>query len=392
MKIGIDCRLWDETGVGRYIRNLVTNLSRIDKKNEYVLFARTQDENSIKSIVSGPADAKALAGKQWLVVKADFPWHSLAEQILFPKLLNKENLDLMHFPYFSVPIFYNKPFLVTIHDLIVNRFNTGRASTLPLPLYFAKRIGYHAVLSNAIYRAKKIIVPSNAVRDDLLRTYRNINASKIGVTYEGGFEDKVKSQNSKFKNESQNSKIVEGRYILRVGNFYPHKNVEGLFLAFKDFLYDTYENHDVKLVLVGKRDYFFKRIEREIEKLNIGSNVIFVENATDMDLVNLYRNAVATIVLSFMEGFSLTAVEAMSLGSPVVVSDIPVHREICGNSAIYCNPSNINDIKQKIGFVCSMVEDSRNELIAQGKKRAKQFSWEKMAKQTLMIYNSFSNE
>src|SRR3989344_2251763 len=390
MRIGIDCRLWDETGVGRYIRNLLTSLSGIDKKNEYVLFARTQDENSIKSIVSGPADAKALAGKQWLVVKADFPWHSLAEQILFPKLLNKENLDLMHFPYFSVPIFYNKPFLVTIHDLIVNRFNTGRASTLPLPLYFAKRIGYHAVLSNAIYRAKKIIVPSNAVRDDLLRTYRNINASKIGVTYEGGFEDKVKSQNSKFKNESQNSKIVEGRYILRVGNFYPHKNVEGLFLAFKDFLYDTYENHDVKLVLVGKRDYFFKRIEREIEKLNIGSNVIFVENATDMNLADLYRNAVATIVPSFMEGFSLTAVEDMSLGSPVVVSDIPVHREICGNSAIYCNPSNINDIKQKIDFVCSMVEDSRNELIEQGKKRAKQFSWEKMTKETLKIYNLFS--
>src|SRR3990167_11343355 len=195
MRIGIDCRLWDETGVGRYIRNLVTNLSRIDKKNEYVLFARTQDENSIKSIVSG----------QWLVVKADFPWHSIAEQILFPKLLNKENLDLMHFPYFSVPIFYNKPFLVTIHDLIVNRFNTGRASTLPLPLYFAKRIGYHAVLSNAIYRAKKIIVPSNAVRDDLLGTYRNVSSNKVVVTYEGGFESKLKVKSEKFK-------MIEGKY------------------------------------------------------------------------------------------------------------------------------------------------------------------------------------
>ena len=375
MRIGIDVRLWNETGVGRYIRNLVSNLSSIDKTNEYILFIRSEDEKAIKSVVSG----------QWLVVHADFPWHSVAEQILFPKVLNKENLDLMHFPYFSVPIFYYKPFIVTIHDLIVNKFNTGRASTLPRPIYFAKRIGYHAVLSSAVYRSKKIIVPSNAVRDDLLKTYLNIDPNKVEVTYEGGFEDKVKSQKSKVKNESQNSK-VEGKYLLRVGNFYPHKNVEGLILAFRDFLYDNYENHDAKLILVGKRDYFFKRIEKQIERLNIGANVIFFENVSDEDLLSLYSNAVATIVPSFSEGFSLTAVEAMLAGSPTIVSDIPVHREICGQAAIYCNPSNVNDIKQKITFACSLVEESRNELIAQGKKRSKEFSWNKMAKQTLQVY------
>lgn len=385
MKIGIDVRLWNETGVGRYIRNLLTNLSRIDKQNEYVLFARTQDEKLIKSAVSGPADAKALAGKQWTVVNADFPWHSLAEQILFPKVLNKENLDLVHFPYFSVPIFYNKPFIVTIHDLIVNRFNTGRASILPLPLYFAKRIGYHAVLSSAVYRSKKIIVPSNAVRENILRTYPRINSEKVEVTYEGGFDSHIKNKKLNIKNDE---KLVEGRYILRVGNFYPHKNVEGLLLAFNEFLYDNYENHDIKLVLVGKRDYFFKRISRQIEKLNIGANVIFFENATDANLFSLYQGAFATIVPSFEEGFSLTAVEAMSAGSVIIVSDIPVHREICGSAVIYCNPLDTNNIKQKINFACSLIEDSRKELIEQGKKQARKFSWKRMAEQTLAIYTS----
>ena len=374
MRIGIDVRLWNETGVGRYIRNLVSNLIQLDKKNEYILFARTDDEKAIRSGVSG----------QLSVVKADFPWHSVTEQVLFPKLLNKENLDLMHFPYFSVPIFYHKPFIVTIHDLIVNKFNTGRASTLPLSLYLVKRIGYYAVLSNAVYRSKKIIVPSNAVRDDLLKTYLNIDPSKVEVTYEGGIDHLLRA--------TRHTPLIEGRYILRVGNFYPHKNIEGLLSAFRDFLYDSYENHDVKLILVGKRDYFFKRIEKQIEKLNIGANTIFFENVKDSDLFSLYSNATATIVPSFLEGFSLTAVEAMSLSCPVIVSDIPVHREICSNAAIYCNPSDVSDIKQKISFACSLIEESRKELIAQGKTRAKQFSWKEMAKQTLSIYNSAVKE
>lgn len=380
MRIGIDCRLWNETGVGRYLRNLVANLVSLDKKNKYVLFAKTEDEKSIKSIVKG----------QMSIVETDVSWHGLQEQVRLPRILNDANLDLVHFPYFSVPFFYNKPFIVTVHDLIINKFATGRASTLPYPLYFVKRLGYHAVLANAVLRAKKIIVPSNAVQDDLLETYRNIDRSKIEVTYEGGFEDKVKSQKSKVKNESQNSKIAEGRYLLRVGNFYPHKNVEGLLEAFSRIVsnVDRIDSNDLRLFLVGKRDYFFRRIEREIEKLNISANVVFLENVSDSELANLYENAIATIVPSYAEGFSLTAVEAMTCGSPIIVSDIPVHREICGSAAIYCNPLDTNDIKQKMNFAVSLIESSRKELVDQGKKQAKKFSWKKMASQTLEIYNS----
>lgn len=371
MRIGIDCRLWNETGVGRYTRNLVSNLIRLDKKNEYVLFTRTQDENALKLIVNG----------QMLIVRTDVGWHSLGEQILFPKVLNRESLDLMHFPYFSVPIIYNRPYVVTVHDLIVNSFNTGRASTLPVPLYFAKRIGYNAVLANAVYRSKKIIVPSNSVKNEILTTYKKIKPSKVEVTYEGGMEHNIPRSISK-------SSLVDGKYLVRVGNFYPHKNVERLLSAFHDFIYEDYDNHATKLVLIGKKDYFFKRIEKLIETLNIGANVVFFENVKDTELVQLYVGAVATVVPSLMEGFSLTAIEALSCGSPALLSDIPVHREICEDAAIYFNPGQISDIKQKINFACSMIDESRDELIQQGKKQAKKFSWEKMASETLRIYNS----
>ena len=101
MKVGIDGRFWSQTGVGRYTRNLVKNLQVLDKKNEYVLFLNKDDYDKFHI---------TLQDKRWKIVKTDILWHSLKEQLLFPRILKKENLDLMHFPYFSVPLFYKKPF------------------------------------------------------------------------------------------------------------------------------------------------------------------------------------------------------------------------------------------------------------------------------------------
>ncbi len=375
MIIGVDCRLWNETGVGRYTRNLVENLLEIDKSNQYVFFISDQKQDAF--IAKFPI----LDSSRVKIVKTNLKWHSISEQVIFPKVLNKENLDIMHFPYFSVPIAYTKPYIVTVHDLIVNKFNTGRASTLPYPLYAVKRIGYNIILANAIYRSKKIIVPSNSVKNDLLNTYRRIKSSKVEVTYEGGMEHNIPRNISK-------SALIEGKYLVRVGNFYPHKNVERLLSAFHDFIYEDYDNHATKLVLVGKKDYFFKRIEKLIETLNIGANVVFFENVKDEELVQLYYGAIATVVPSLMEGFSLTALEALGCGSPALLSDIPVHREICEDAAIYFNPGQVSDIKQKINFACTMVDESRDELIEQGRKQAKKFSWKKMASETLQIYMS----
>ncbi|HEY9665002.1 MAG TPA: glycosyltransferase, partial [Allocoleopsis sp.] len=161
MKIGIDCRLWNETGVGRYVRNLVDQLLKIDKKNTYILFVQSKDYEQINSQCSR---------FNVQLVKVDIRWHSLEEQVKFPKLLEKEHLDLMHFPYFSVPIRYKRPFVITIHDLILHHFGTGKASTLPAPLYKLKHAGYKYVLSQAAKHAQTIIVPLETVKKDVMGT------------------------------------------------------------------------------------------------------------------------------------------------------------------------------------------------------------------------------
>jgi hypothetical protein len=172
MKIGIDARLINQTGVGRYTKNLIINLAKIDKKNQYILFLRQEEYNQY-----------SLPGNNFQKILADFRWHGLEEQVKFPKILEKENLDLVHFPYFSVPIIYKGKYIVTIHDLIIDHFDTGRATTLPLPIYRIKRFCYKYILSQAIKNSFKIIAVSKATKQEIIDHYR-VNPNKIEVIYE----------------------------------------------------------------------------------------------------------------------------------------------------------------------------------------------------------------
>lgn len=361
MKIGIDARLFAQTGVGRYTKNLILNLQKIDSKNEYVVFARREDIKDIN-----------ITNKNWKIIEVNIKWHSLAEQTEFPKILSKQNLDLVHFPYFSVPIFYNKPFVVTIHDLIMHHFPTGKASTLPRPMYKAKRIGYNKVINHAIKKSKKIIVPLNAVKNDLTISL-NVPSDKIVVTYEG-----VDSQISNPKSHLSNK---YGKYFLYVGNAYPHKNLERLIEAFETF---KKNNSDISLILVGKDDFFYKRLEKKIKD----SSIIFLHNVEDEELSSLYKNSLALISASLMEGFGLPVIEAISNDCLVIVSDIPSFREVLGENAIYFNSLNSYDIAKKMEEVFKNGKNHYSIKLSKAKDRLKGFSWEKMASQTLEIYTS----
>lgn len=369
MKIGIDCRFWSQTGVGRYTRNLIIELNKLDKKNDYVLFVRSEDFNEIKSMVNLP---RSKAGGQWSMVRCNIKWHSIAEQILFPAVLNRHELDLVHFPYFSHPIFYNKPFVITIHDLIINHFPTGKASTLPLPVYVLKLLAYQKILKHAVKKSKKIIVPLEFVKNDLVRTL-NVPQSKIEVIPEG-FDENIKQS----KNQNTKYHMPNTKYLLYVGNAYPHKNliklIEGFYKA---------NLKNVNLVMVGKDDYFYKQLEKKKFR-----NLIFLHDVADSELFHLYSNSIAAVSASLMEGFGLLPLEAFGSGTIPVISNIPSFREVCGGSAIYFNPQDADDIAQKLIEASKLSKEKRKEMIDEGKEIVKKFSWSKMAKQTLRAYNS----
>lgn len=365
MRIGIDGRLWSQTGIGRYIKNICTNLSEIDKKNGYVLFVLKSDKKEVEDVIKN---------KNWKIVAVDFRWHSLGEQIRFPGVIKKEKVDLMHFTYQQgVPIFYKKPFIITIHDLIKHHYLTGKASTGPVWLYGFKMLAYKILINSASRNAKKIIAVSNTTRDEIF-DHLMVNKKNVEVVYEAA--DDFES------NSNKNNDL--GKYFLYVGNIYPHKNVENLMKAF----YSLSEKKEVKLVFVGSNDYFYQRFKNDISKLINSGKVIVKENITDSKLAEYYSNAVCLIRPSLMEGFSLPPLEALQSGCLVLASDIPVHKEIFGDSVIYFNPNDIVDMEKKMDYVLNLNDKAKEEKIKEGKLLTEKFSWEKAAKETLKIYES----
>ncbi len=368
MKIGIDARLWNQTGVGRYIRSLVKELLVIDGKNSYVLFVLSSEKSEIET------QLKKMNRNNWQVVDANVRWHSLSEQINFLRILNAHNLDLMHFTYFSMPILYSKPFVITIHDLIPYHLATGKASTLPYPFYTIKRFAYKVILRKSAKKSQKIIVPLKAIYDDVVKTL-HIDSQKVIVTREG-----FDFSSSDSKSAINTSEI--GKYFLYVGNAYPHKNIENLIEGFQLLLK---KEKNITLVLVGRKDFFYQRLIGRVKKETL-SHVKFIFNATDEDLQKLYREAVALVSASKMEGFGLVPLEAMSQGCIPIVSNIPSFQEVCQDAALYFDPDSEATIAEKMHYVLSMDESMRKEFLSRGKNRILHFSWKDTALATLKVY------
>lgn len=366
-KIGIDARLWNETGVGRYIRNLVSELQKIDKVNEYVLFVLGKDIQEIQI---------SIFNSQFSIIQVDILWHGLKEQIEFPKIIEKENLDLMHFPYFSVPIRYKGKYVLTIHDLILHHFSTGKASTRSTVVYYLKHIGYKFVISLAARNAEKIITVSNSTKKEI-EDHLDISPDKIAVTYEG-----VDKKISNIKNQISN---IKDPYFLYVGNAYPHKDLECLIQAFSN---TKYKISNIKLILVGKDDYFYQRLEEKVKAMGLNDFVIFKHNISDEELSSYYSYAKALVIPSLMEGFGLPLLEAMSKKCLVVASDIPSFREVGEDIPLYFQPANVNDLASVLESIAKGRIADAKERKEKGLFQAKKFSWKKMAQQTLQVYQS----
>ncbi|MGH7204245.1 MAG: glycosyltransferase family 4 protein, partial [Candidatus Levyibacteriota bacterium] len=147
------------------------------------------------------------------------------------------------------------------------------------------------------------------------------------------------------------------------------------------------EYPDVKLLLVGKSNYFYDRLEKKVKQMGLEKSVLFLGGVTDEELIGLYQDAQALVFPSLMEGFGLPGLEAMQNGCLVLASDIPVFKEIYQDAALYFNPREIASIHATIRQVLTE-KKSFSHYLEKGKKQANHFSWEKMAQDTIRIYES----
>lgn len=353
MRIGIDARMSGPNvgggGLGRYVEQLLKELPSIDTENRYVLF------------------------------KPDIPWYTLKEQLTLPRIIDREQLDLIHFPHWNVPMFLKTPFVVTIHDLILlNEPRSARATTRHPLVYAIKYYGFRRVLAHAIRASKKIIAVSEATKKDILKFFPYVQENKIVVIYEG-----VTSLPSLLATRYSSSFLS----LLYVGNCYPHKNLDTLLRAF-DLLHASIPN--VHLTLAGREDEFFQRLQKNAQHHLSAPFIHFEKNPTDEKLAKLYRNATAFIFPSRIEGFGLPPLEAMNVNLPVAASDIQSLHEVLGDAAIYF-PSTDPTVMAEMLTKLLRDESLRKNLIQKGREQIKRYSWKKMAEETVKVYESCAN-
>lgn len=374
-KIGIDARFYGpkQKGLGRYTKEIVDRIVALDKENEYVIFLSPENFEEFKT--DNPNVKKVLASARW---------YSLAEQISLPRLIAREKLDLIHFPHFNVPLLCRTKFVVTIHDLILTKFPTVKASTLNPFLYWFKNLAYKIVIHRAVHRAVKILAVSQFTKDDLINKFK-INGNKIIVTRLGAAD--IFYDGALDVNKDKEVLIKYGinkRFLLYVGNAYPHKNLEGLI---EDFPLILESAKDLQLVLVGNSDYFYERVKEFSQEFDSsGKDFVFPGFVPGNDLNCLYRNASVYIFPSKYEGFGLPPLEAMAQGCPVISSNQASMPEILGDAAIYFNPENENEMIEKILSVINNAE-LREGLIKKGKEQVKKYDWNKCAEETLLSYS-----
>ncbi|PIY92540.1 MAG: hypothetical protein CO030_00800 [Candidatus Magasanikbacteria bacterium CG_4_9_14_0_2_um_filter_42_11] len=367
MRIGIDARMYGprHSGIGRYVEQLIKHLGMIDTDQEFVVFLKKE-----------AFDTFVLPNDRWKKVLADIHWYGVDEQLHLTKIIKQEQVDLMHFPHWNVPLMYRNPFVVTIHDLIMFHHARRDASTHGALLYAIKdRLHRHIVRSTA-KRARHIFATSEFTKKDIAETL-GVGEEKISVTYQAPFQNaECRMQNAESFFETLH---IESPYVLYVGNAYPHKNLETLIDAWKLFVaeYPGYQ-----LVLAGKESPWYETLKGQAR--GVGS-IVFTGFVDDTQLALLYGNAHLYIFPSVYEGFGLPPLEAMTYGIPVISSSASCLPETLGNAALYFEPTDMHDIVRALEKGTGN-EEMRYLLRKNAKDELARYSWNELAASTLQIY------
>lgn len=359
MRILIDARCVGEqvSGISRHAVGLISKIFEIDSTNRYILLVRNAGVSQFGNAREN-VEIKIL----------DVVPYSLKEQIVLPKILKEIDFDLYYTPNYTVPLFIDRPFIFTIHDLIHLIF--------PRDYTIFHRIYYALIIKRLCERARYVLTVSNSSKADIVRFFKTPQ-EKIIVNYNGVSEKFFPGKKDEAKKYISERFGIEGKFILWVGNDKPHKNLGGVI---KMFSLLSQEECFLSLICIGSKN--IKNSRNSVMKRVFSPSI-----QGDGDLVNFYRSAEVLVVPSLYEGFCLPVLEALASGCPVVTSNVSSLPEVVGDAGIMVNPDNVREITDAVLRI--LRNDSlRDELIKKGIEQAKKFSWESSAKNLLRIFSA----
>lgn len=291
--------------------------------------------------------------------------------------------DLVHYPYFdpfflTLPFSKSKPTVVTVHDLIPFRF----------PRKFPRGIKGEIkwqIQKKSLISTQAVITDSESSKKDIVK-YVHYPSERIHVIYLGAGEEFKPAKSDTDFAETRKKLALPEKYLLYVGDINYNKNIEGLLMTFKEIWKVI---PDLHLVLVGKGFVNLSPqlaiINDLIRSLGLSQKVKKYSNLKTRELVIVYNLAEVYLQLSFAEGFGLPVLEAMSCAVPVVVADNTSLKEVVGSAAVLVDPNNTENIIRGIMKILTD-KNKRKRLIQAGLERARNFSWEKCAEETVEVY------
>jgi glycosyltransferase involved in cell wall biosynthesis len=353
------------TGNEVYVRNLLENYARLDRRNQF--FAYVCSEYAA-SEVPNRFEKRLVSVNPFVRLGLDLTKRTLLDQP-----------DLLHVQY-TAPILCNVPLVVSVHDV----------SYLERPEYFttARRLQLRLTVASTVRRAHRVITVSDFSRQRILATYPDLDPAKITVIHNGVSPDfKAIQKNVAFTAVSENFG-VQWPYILSVGDLQPRKNHISLIAAFAELL-QAYPQLPHHLVLVGKPTWFAEKVHEAAARSGVAERIHFTGFVKDEDLLSLYNAAELMVYPSFYEGFGLPIVEAQACGCAVACSRNAAMAEVADSSALLFAPESREEIVKAMRDLL-LQSDLRQRMQRLGHKNVIRFSWEKAARQTLDVYYSIS--
>ena len=373
-------------GAAVYTYELVRALAAVDSENEYVIFARGGHFDDLPPKADPPPAEPAIRqtpvgpGLRVLKVRAPSrPLRLLWEQTVLPWRLRQLGIDVLHSPHHTTPLARLRrgcQRVVTFHDLtfflLPERYPPTRR------LYFQTMTRLSARVADAV------IVPSEAVRGDVLRILPASGGppERVFVIPEAA-GTAFHPQDAAAIEAVRRRYGLEGPFLLSVGSLEPGKNRERLLQAFARLRAQGLKH---TLVVAGQRAWRCEGEAPLARRLGLADSVRFLGHVPQADLPALYSAADLFVFPSLYEGFGLPALEAMACGTPVVASNVSALPEVVGDAALQVPPL---DVEALADAVERLLRDDRlrSDLRERGLERARQFSWEKAARQTVEVYH-----
>ena len=356
-----------KVGMGNYICNLVNNLAKIDKKNNYYIFVSERnkgffniDQDNFKIINLGKSVTRGLNRFLW-------------EQFSLPKYLKKNRIDVLHSPGFVIPFLSRAKNIVTIADMTF--------MTHPQVHTLFKRAYFGLFMPCSIRKADTVLAISESTKKDILDLVK-VDPDKIQVTHLAHGGEFRLIDKKKAKGFATTKYKINPPFIIFVGMIEPRKNLARVFTAFSEMKKDGMMH---KLVIVGKKGWKYKEIFEIARKLDLDKDIVFTGYVPDKDLAILYNAAEMLVYPCLYEGFGIPVLEAMACGCPVITSNVSSMPEVAGDAALLVDPESTENIKSAMS---RLIKDRKlnQDMVKRGLKRSDEFSWEGCARETLKAY------